>query len=212
MARSRLYANLIILTGLGVLGMGCSASPPEPAKSVAAAPASPMTPKEEKKMSKTFTEPKASTVDAKKSYEAVIETEKGAIRVKLFAKEAPLSVTNFIQLAKGGFYEGLTFHRVEPGFVIQGGDPDGNGSGGPGYTVPAEIGLPHLKGALAWARTGDQVNPERRSSGSQFYITLEATPFLDSGYTVFGQTIDGMNVVEQIRKGDKIKSIVIEEK
>ncbi|HKY61834.1 MAG TPA: peptidylprolyl isomerase [bacterium] len=157
-------------------------------------------------------EPSKSTVDPAKTYEAVIETDKGNIKVKLYAKEAPLSVTNFVQLAKGGFYEGLTFHRVEPGFVIQGGDPAGNGTGGPGYTVPAEIGQPHLKGALAWARTGDEVNPQRRSSGSQFYITLEATPFLDGGYTVFGQTIEGMEVVGQIRKGDKIKKVTITEK
>jgi cyclophilin family peptidyl-prolyl cis-trans isomerase len=165
--------------------------------------------KETKKMEKKFQEPKVSTIDAAKRYEAVIETDKGNIRVELFTKEAPLSATNFIQLAKGGFYEGLTFHRVEPGFVVQGGDPSGNGTGGPGYTVPAEIGKPHLKGALAWARTGDEVNPQRRSSGSQFYITLEATPFLDAGYTVFGQTLEGMDVVEKIRKGDKIKKITI---
>lgn len=165
--------------------------------------------KESKKMEKTFQEPKVSTVDAAKRYEAIIETDKGKIKVELFAKEAPMSVTNFVQLAKGGFYEGLTFHRVEPGFVVQGGDPSGDGTGGPGYTVPAEIGKPHLKGALAWARTGDQVNPERRSSGSQFYITLEATPFLDAGYTVFGQTLEGMEVVEKISKGDKIKKITI---
>lgn len=160
----------------------------------------------------SFQEPSKSTVDPTKSYEALIETDKGNIKVKLFAKEAPLSVTNFIQLAKGGFYEGLTFHRVEPGFVVQGGDPAGNGTGGPGYTVPAEIGQPHLKGALAWARTGDEVNPQRRSSGSQFYITLEPTPFLDGGYTVFGQTTEGMEIVAQIRKGDKIKKITIVEK
>lgn len=205
MARPSLYGIGLALAAayiIGVSGTACSA--PQNA--------SQLKPKEEKKMSKSFTEPKQSAVDPAKQYEAVIETEKGSIRVKLFAKEAPLSVTNFIQLAKGGFYEGLTFHRVEPGFVIQGGDPDGNGTGGPGYTVPAEIGQPHLKGALAWARTGDQVNPERRSSGSQFYITLEATPFLDGGYTVFGQTTAGMDVVAQIRKGDKIKKIVIEEK
>jgi cyclophilin family peptidyl-prolyl cis-trans isomerase len=116
-------------------------------------------------------------------------------------------VTNFLQLAKGGFYDGLTFHRVEPGFVVQGGDPMGNGTGGPGYTIPAEIGLPHIKGALAWARTGDEVNSERRSSGSQFYITLETTPFLDGNYTVFGQTIEGMEVVGKIRPGDKIKKV-----
>lgn len=163
-------------------------------------------------MSAQFSEPTASTVDPNKNYEALIETDKGNIRVNLYAKEAPLSVTNFIQLAKGGFYEGLTFHRVEPGFVVQGGDPLGNGTGGPGYTVPAEIGKPHNKGALAWARTGDEINPQRRSSGSQFYITLEATPFLDGAYTVFGQTIEGMDVVEKIRRGDKIKKVTIEEK
>lgn len=166
----------------------------------------------EKKMPAQFSEPKTSTVDPNKNYEALIETDKGNIRVQLFAKEAPLSVSNFLQLAKGGFYEGLTFHRVEPGFVVQGGDPLGNGTGGPGYTIPAEIGKPHLKGALAWARTGDEVNPQRRSSGSQFYITLEATPFLDGAYTVFGQTIEGMDVVSQIRRGDKIKKVTVEEK
>jgi len=210
MGSIRLYGLCFVMATVACTVLtSCSSSAPEAPKPAAVAnnPA----PKEEKKMSKTFSEPKKSEVDPNKNYEAVLETEKGNIRVKLFAKEAPLSVTNFIQLAKGGFYEGLTFHRVEPGFVIQGGDPDGNGSGGPGYTVPAEIGQKHIKGALAWARTGDQVNPERRSSGSQFYITLEATPFLDEGYTVFGQTIEGMDVVEKIRKGDKILKVVVTE-
>ncbi len=196
----------IAVTSLTVLLMACVSQTGEAGPQATAG-----TPKEGSKMS-TFHEPTKSSVDPTKSYEAVIETDKGNIKVKLFAKEAPLSVTNFIQLANGGFYEGLTFHRVEPGFVIQGGDPSGNGTGGPGYTVPAEIGQPHLKGALAWARTGDEVNPQRRSSGSQFYITLEPTPFLDGGYTVFGQTIEGMEVVEQIRKGDKIKKVTITEK
>lgn len=169
------------------------------------------TKKTEKKMS-NFSEPKASQVEAGKKYHAFIKTEKGDIKVELFADKAPLGVTNFKQLAAGGFYNGLTFHRVEPGFVIQGGDPDGNGTGGPGYTVPAEIGPKHLEGALAWARTGDQVNPDRRSSGSQFYITLAATPFLDGAYSVFGQTVEGMEVVKQIGRGDKIISVeVIEE-
>ena len=112
-------------------------------------------------------------------------------------------------LAQNGFYDGLTFHRVEPGFVIQGGDPAGNGSGGPGYTIPAEINHLHTKGALAWARTGDEVNPERNSSGSQFYVTLDATPFLDGGYSVFGQVIEGMDVAEKIAVGDKIQKIEI---
>ena len=163
-------------------------------------------------MAKTFSEPQASQVSADKKYWGLIKTDKGNIKVELFADKAPLGVTNFIQLAKGGFYDGLTFHRVVPNFVIQGGDPAGNGTGGPGYTVPAEIGPEHKKGALAWARTGDEVNPERRSSGSQFYITLEATPFLDGGYSVFGQTVEGMDVVEKIQVGDKIQGIeIIEE-
>ena len=118
-------------------------------------------------------------------------------------------MTNFIQLVRGGFYNNLSFHRVVPNFVIQGGDPKGNGSGGPGYTVVAEIGLPHLKGALAWARLPDHVNPQKRSSGSQFYITLEKIPYLDGEYTVFGQTVEGAEVVQNIQQGDVIKSVDI---
>ena len=162
-----------------------------------------------------FTEPKAPLTDVQKYTKATIHTSKGDIVVDLFPKEAPLSVTNFIQLSKGGFYNNLTFHRVVPNFVIQGGDPDGTGAGGPGFTIPAEIkGNPHrhIEGALAWARTGDQINPERRSSGSQFYITLTATPFLDDQYTVFGQTAQGMDVVKKIAQGDKILSVEIMEK
>ena len=157
-----------------------------------------------------FSEPaKAMTFEAGKTYQAIFHTSKGDIVCELNTLKAPLSVTNFIQLARGGFYNGLTFHRVEPNFVIQGGDPKGNGTGGPGYTVPAEIGLPHLQGALAWARLPDQVNPGKRSSGSQFYITLAKTAFLDGEYTVFGQTVAGMDVVKKIQVGDKINSIEI---
>ena len=156
-----------------------------------------------------WTESKTADVDVSKKYYATIKTSKGEIVCELYPKEAPLSVTNFVYLANGGFYNGLTFHRVVPDFVIQGGDPTASGSGGPGYTIPAEIGLPHKEGALAWARTGDEVNPERRSSGSQFYITLKATPFLDGAYTVFGQTIKGMDVVKKIGQGDKIEGIDI---
>jgi len=160
-----------------------------------------------------FTEPtKSMSFDKTKKYLAVIHTDKGDITCVLYPQQAPISVTNFIQLSKGGFYNGLSIHRVVPGFVIQGGDPDGKGTGGPGYTVPAEIGLPHEVGALAWARLPDQVNPQKRSSGSQFYITLDKVAFLDGEYTVFGQTIQGMDVVRQIKQGDIIKSITIEEK
>lgn len=166
--------------------------------------------KEVKAMStKKWTAPITSAVDAAKTYTAVIETNKGTITCKLAPKEAPLGVTNFKQLADGGFYNGLSFHRVVPNFVIQGGDPDGTGSGGPGYTIPAEIGLKHTKGAIAWARLGDQVNPKKASSGSQFYITHVATPFLDGEYSVFGQCVSGQDVVDKIQQGDTIKSITV---
>jgi len=157
-----------------------------------------------------FSEPtKAMAFEEGKSYVAIIHTSKGDITCELNSKDAPLSVTNFITLARGGFYNGLTFHRVVPNFVIQGGDPDGTGRGGPGYTVPAEIKLPHLQGALAWARLPDNVNPKKRSSGSQFYIALEKIPYLDGEYTVFGQTMAGMDVIKKIEQGDVIKSIEI---
>lgn len=157
-----------------------------------------------------FSEPtKPMSFEQGKTYTAVIHTSKGDITCQLNSNEAPLSVTNFIQLAQGGFYNGLIFHRVVPNFVVQGGDPDGTGRGGPGYTVPAEIKLPHQQGALAWARLADNVNPKKRSSGSQFYITLEKIPYLDGEYTVFGQTLSGMDVVQKIEQGDVIKSIDI---
>lgn len=157
-----------------------------------------------------FNEPsKSMTFEQGKTYQVIIHSSKGDITCQLNPSEAPLSVTNFIQLAQGGFYNGLAFHRVVPNFVIQGGDPEGTGRGGPGYTVPAEIKLPHIQGALAWARLPDNVNPKKRSSGSQFYITLEKIPYLDGEYTVFGQTIGGFDVVKKIEQGDVIKSIDI---
>ncbi len=155
-----------------------------------------------------FSGPAAPATDPKAIYVATIVTDKGNIVAELY-QDTPEGVNNFVTLAQNGFYDGLTFHRVEPGFVIQGGDPAGNGSGGPGYTIPAEINHKHGKGALAWARTGDEVNPERNSSGSQFYVTLDETPFLDGGYSVFGQVIEGMDVAEKIAVGDKIQKIEI---
>lgn len=151
-------------------------------------------------------------IDPNKNYAATIQTAKGNIVLELYAKAAPLHVNNFVFLARQGFYDGLTFHRVVPKFVIQGGDPSGNGTGGPGYQIPAEIGLPHAQGAVAMARQPDAVNPERQSSGSQFYITLEATPHLDGAYSVFGYVTKGFDVVQKIQKGDVIKRVDIEEK
>ena len=140
---------------------------------------------------------------------ATIETEHGNIVIELYPASAPQTVANFEKLANKGFYNGLTWHRVVPDFVIQGGDPDGTGAGGPGYTVPAEIKEKHLRGSVATARTGDEVNPKRESSGSQFYICLEPQPGLDGQYTVFGGVIDGMKVVDQIQKGDHMKKITL---
>jgi peptidyl-prolyl cis-trans isomerase B (cyclophilin B) len=157
-----------------------------------------------------FSEPlKPMEFDTKKTYLAKIQTSKGEIVCELYPQKAPLSVTNFIQLAQGGYYDGLRFHRVIPDFVVQSGDPEGTGSGGPGYTIAAEIGLKHNKGALAWARLPDNFNPEKRSSGSQFYITLEKTAYLDGAYTVFGQTASGWDVLKNIELGDVIKKIEI---
>jgi cyclophilin family peptidyl-prolyl cis-trans isomerase len=150
------------------------------------------------------------TIDADRTYRATIQTSKGDIVVSLDAKASPEHVNNFIFLSNEGFYDGLTFHRVEPGFVIQGGDPLGAGNGGPGYTVPGEFNLKHIEGALAMARLPDQVNPNRESSGSQFYITLAPTEFLDGQYSVFGQVEQGMEVVRSIQVGDTINHIVIE--
>lgn len=148
-------------------------------------------------------------IDTGKAYYAAIITAKGNIILKLDAAKAPEHVKNFIFLSKEGYFDGLTFHRVEPGFVVQGGDPLGTGQGGPGYTIPGEFELKHIEGALAMARLPDQVNPNRESSGSQFYITLAPTPALDGQYSVFGQVAQGMDVVKAIQVGDKIERVII---
>jgi len=142
---------------------------------------------------------------------AIIDTERGTIIMELYPESAPKTVANFETLVNKGFYNGLTWHRVVPDFVVQGGDPDGTGAGGPGYTVPGEINKSehHLRGTLATARTGDDVNPNRESSGSQFYICLEPQPGLDGQYTIFGGVIKGMDAVDQIQKGDHMKKITL---
>ena len=158
---------------------------------------------------------------------AVITTSKGTVRVQLAGKDAPIHVGNFVELARKGIYDNLKFHRYVPGFVIQGGCPNtrgltseevvekaknpyaGLGTGGPGYSIKEEYSTNpnnvHADGALAMARSS---NPN--SAGSQFYFCLGAQPMLDSGYTVFGQTIDGMEVISALRVGDVIEGIAIE--
>jgi len=137
---------------------------------------------------------------------ATIETNKGIIKFELFEKEAPITTKNFIELAQSGFYDGLTFHRVEPGFVIQGGDPNGDGSGGSGKTIPLEIApsLTHKIGAVGMARSSDP-----HSASSQFYIVIGDAKFLDGQYAVFGQVTEGQDVAEKIAVGDKMLKITI---
>ena len=136
----------------------------------------------------------------------LIKTDKGVIKFKFYPKDAPNTVARIVTLIQSGFYNGLTFHRVVPGFVIQGGDPKGNGTGGSGVKLKAEFNdRHHVEGTVAMARAGD---PD--SADSQFYICLSPQPQLDHQYTVFGQVIDGMDVVRQIRVGDKMTSVTIQ--
>jgi peptidyl-prolyl cis-trans isomerase B (cyclophilin B) len=139
---------------------------------------------------------------------AVITMEKGGdIVIEFYPNDAPKTVDNFVKLANKGFYNGVTFHRREEGFVIQGGDPKGNGTGGPGYTIPAEFNKQkHVRGAVAMARTQDP-----NSAGSQFYICLAPANFLDGQYTVFGIVTKGMDVVDKVKVGDKMKTVKIVE-
>jgi len=149
------------------------------------------------------------TVPPERRY-ATIETARGTIRCVLRADAAPKTVANFGKLANERFYDGHTFFRVESGLVIQGGSPNDDASGDIGYTIEAEIGLPHYAGALAMARTDDSVNPERRSSGSQFYITMDRISYLDGGYTVFGYCTDSLDVIRKIQQGDKMRRVRVE--
>ncbi len=136
---------------------------------------------------------------------AIIETDKGNIEIVLFDKDAPGTVKNFEKLANSGFYNGLKFHRVIPGFVIQGGCPKGDGTGGPGYTIKCECYQPnarrHTKGALSMAHAG------RDTGGSQFFITHAPQPHLDGKHTVFGQVEKGMDVVLKIKQGDRMNNV-----
>jgi peptidyl-prolyl cis-trans isomerase B (cyclophilin B) len=162
--------------------------------------------------------PPSGALDTSKSYRAHFKTERGEIVAELYADKAPLTVENFINLARAGFYDGTTFHRVIAGFMAQGGDPTGTGSGGPGYQFGDEF-HPELRhdgpGVLSMANAGPGTN------GSQFFITFDATPHLDDRHTVFGHVTEGLDVLRSIRvrdpgrdrdPGDRIDTIEIEER
>lgn len=142
---------------------------------------------------------------------AIIETEKGVMNVEFFEKDAPNTVENFCKLAKSGFYDGLTFHRVIPDFVIQGGCPIGNGAGGPGYKIKCELdgeNQYHHRGVLSMAHAG------RDTGGSQFFIchSRNNTAHLDRNHTCFGKVIEGLDVIDNVMAGDLILKITINEK
>ena len=140
------------------------------------------------------------------SLTAIFDTARGPIRVELLPDQAPLTVANFVNLARRGFYDGLGFHRVIADFMIQGGCPEGSGRGGPGYRFEDETnnGVRHERGVLSMANAGPNTN------GSQFFITHVATPWLDGKHTVFGKVVEGLGVVDAIAQGDAIHSVKIE--
>lgn len=187
--------------------VSCGGSAPEPAP--APAPAAPSAPKQ-------YSSPPPMTIDTGKQYTATIETEKGKMVFELFAEDVPVTVNNFVFLAREGFYDGTTFHRVIPGFMVQGGDPTGTGAGGPGYKFADEFtGHRHVTGALSMANSGPNTN------GSQFFICYSLQRGLDGKHSVFGQLIEGTDVLEALTprdpsqnpqfEGDKIIRITIEE-
>lgn len=154
----------------------------------------------------TYSAPPAMTIDPQKTYTATIETVRGDMVCELFAADAPVTVNNFVFLSREGFYDGVTFHRVVPNFVIQGGCPLGTGGGNPGYRFEDEFSSRlHGTGALSMANSGPNTN------GSQFFITFSPQPHLDGKHSVFGQLIEGMDVMLKIREGDVIKTIRITE-
>jgi cyclophilin family peptidyl-prolyl cis-trans isomerase len=166
---------------------------------------------------KTYDHPPEMALDPASEYYANLVTEKGTIRIRLFSEEAPETVNNFVSLARDGYFDGTTFHRVIEGFMAQGGDPTGTGTGGPGYSIPDEFhpGLRHDKpGVLSMANAGPN------TGGSQFFITHVATPWLDDRHAVFGEIVEGMDVVNAIRErdpqrdrepGDRIERVEIDE-
>ncbi|MFH1303468.1 MAG: peptidylprolyl isomerase [Planctomycetota bacterium] len=145
-------------------------------------------------------------IDTSKQYTATIETNKGDLLLNLYASDVPITVNNFVFLARDAFYNGITFHRVIPGFMAQGGDPTGTGKGTPGYSFADEFSHhTHIAGALSMANSGSNTN------GCQFFITYAPQPHLDGRHSVFGQLVEGEDVLKNIEQGDTIKRIIIKE-
>jgi peptidyl-prolyl cis-trans isomerase B (cyclophilin B) len=179
-----------------------ASAPANAAPTAASAPAAPAG------QPKTYSAAPAMSIDPAKTYRATIETAKGNIVLELYPNYAPKTVNNFVTLARDGFYDGLTFHRVIENFMIQGGDPQGTGGGGPGYQFEDEFAgnpLKHEIGVISMANSGPNTN------GSQFFITRQPQPHLDGLHTVFGKVLEGQPIVEAIQQGDVMQKVTIAE-
>ena len=191
----------VLVSAMALFGAGCQKKESQENKPVAeetkkqeTPPVTTPTPKMVPQVSQA--EMQAVTFKKGEKPRVKLETSLGTIVVELWPDVAPTHCKNFVYLAQKGFYDSVLVHRVIPGFVLQSGDPNGDGSGGPGYTIPAEFSdHKHIKGTLSMART-----PDPNSAGSQFFICLAPTPNLDSQYTVFGQTVEGMDVVDKFNQ------------
>lgn len=159
-------------------------------------------------MAKQYAKAPEMQIDVAKTYKATFTTSRGAIVCALFTKDAPVTVNNFVFLARDKFFDGTIFHRVIPDFMIQGGDPTGTGRGDPGYRFKDELSNNpnrHQRGSLSMANAGPNTN------GSQFFITHIVTDWLDGKHTVFGQVLSGQDVVDSVKQGDKLLSVTISE-
>jgi cyclophilin family peptidyl-prolyl cis-trans isomerase len=223
---SRIISFLVIMLLMvsGILAVSCDGSPaapePEPEPEPDLAPDEPQDDITQRKAPEVkimqWDSPPAMTIDPSKKYTAVMETEKGTMVIQLFAKDVPITVNNFVFLAREGYYDGTTFHRVIPGFMAQGGDQTGTGRGGPGYRFEDEFTEhQHDAGALSMANAGPNTN------GSQYFICYTAQHGLDGRHSVFGQLVEGMDVLKNITprdptrnpdfEGDKIIKLTIKE-
>ncbi len=203
---------LVLSTGAGVMALnGPTPDPVMPTPTTSASPEATgtedpdATPTEEP-ITRTYSAPPVMEIDEDATYEAVITTAKGTVTVLMDPREAPVYTNNFVFLARNRFFDGLTFHRQVSDFVVQGGDPQGTGFGGPGYLLPEEENnLPFAAGVISMAKSAQGVN------GSQFFITLTPQPGLQDDFTVFGQVTEGMDVVLALAPGDVIERVEIVE-
>jgi peptidyl-prolyl cis-trans isomerase B (cyclophilin B) len=202
--RSKTALILMVVAGLVVLilALGLTGVVPIPLLTQGAKGVSEM----QSQPPKSYNSPVPMVIDVNKKYVATIKTAKGDLVLDLYPKDAPVTVNSFVSLARNGFYNGVVFHRIIPGFMAQGGDPTGTGTGGPGYKFQDEFSQrTHVAGALSMANSGPNTN------GSQFFICYAPQPHLNGKHTVFGQLVSSMDVLTKLVNGDKMTEVVITE-